>query len=66
MEVYTVSDLMNEVTNCIENEDIDGLHELVYITNNWLQRDFEREAQQRLIYAVISLLEDKIYYSEMD
>ena len=52
----TWTDLLNEVSDCVENRDTDRLEDLQHHVRNWMQMEHETNSQLRLMKVVSELL----------
>lgn len=52
----TLTELLNEVSNCVENRDTDRLEDLQSHVRGWLQMEDETNSQLRLMGVVCELL----------
>jgi len=58
MNVYTVNDLMMKAGEALQNRDADTLYRLIDISQDWMQTEEEREAQQSMLNAMIEACEE--------
>ena len=56
--VTNLVDLLNEVSDCVENRDSDRLEELQWVVQQWMQMDNQRDSQLRLLQTVRDLVVD--------
>lgn len=61
MQIYSVNDLMNAAAEALLSQDISALEGMKSTVHDWLQPEYERNAQLAMLNAMLESIESSSY-----